>query len=64
MQRRALQGIPRALAVDVPKVAAGLAIEAAWAAAHMVMYPLGLLSGPATRTIHRHNLGGVAVSMC
>ena len=37
-----------------------MAIEAAWAAAHLVMYPLGLLSGPATRTIRRHNLGGLS----
>jgi pimeloyl-ACP methyl ester carboxylesterase len=41
-------------------MAAGLAVEAAWAAAHLVMYPLGLLSGPATRTMHRHNLGGLS----
>jgi triacylglycerol lipase len=41
-------------------VAAGVAIEVAWATAHLVMYPLGLLSGPATRTIHRHNLGGLS----
>src|ERR687891_176331 len=46
MQRRALPGLPRALAVDIPKVAVGLAIEAVWAAAHLVTYPLGLLSGP------------------
>jgi triacylglycerol lipase len=60
MQRRALPGLPRALAVDVPKLAVGLAIETAWAAAHLVTYPLGLLSGPAVRTIHRHNLAGLS----
>jgi triacylglycerol lipase len=41
-------------------MAAGLAIEAAWVTVHLVTYPLGLLSGPATRTIHRHNLGGLS----
>ena len=60
MQRRALPGLGRGLAVDVPTVAAGVAIEAAWAAAHLMMYPLGLLSGPAARTIRRHNLGGLS----
>jgi len=33
----------------MPRVASGLVIEAAWATAHLVMYPLGLLSTP-TRT--------------
>jgi triacylglycerol esterase/lipase EstA (alpha/beta hydrolase family) len=44
--------------LDIPRVASGLAIEAAWATAHLVMYPLGLLSAP-TRITHRrrhHNL--------
>ena len=60
MQRRALPALGRAIAADVPTVAAGVAIEAAWAAAHLMMYPLGLLSGPAARTIRRHNLGGLS----
>jgi triacylglycerol lipase len=60
MQRRALPGLRRALAVDMPKLAAGVGIEAAWAAAHFVMYPLGLLSAPAARTIRRHDLGGLS----
>jgi triacylglycerol lipase len=58
MQRRTLPGLGRAL--DVPKFAAGVGLEAAWAAAHVVMYPLGLLSGPAARSIRRHNLGGLS----
>ena len=37
-----------------------MAIEAAWATAHLVMYPLGLFSGPAARTIRRHNLRGLS----
>jgi hypothetical protein len=34
------------VALDMPRVASGLAIEAAWATAHLVMYPFGLLSRP------------------
>jgi triacylglycerol lipase len=60
MQRRALPGLPRALAVAATRRAGGLAIEAAWATVHLVTYPLGLLSGPAARTISRHNLGGLS----
>jgi pimeloyl-ACP methyl ester carboxylesterase len=32
--------------LDMPRVASGFVIEAAWATAHAVMYPLGLLSAP------------------
>ena len=60
MQRSALPGLGRALVVDVPKLAVGVGIEAAWVGAHFVMYPFGLLSGPATRTIRRHNLSGLS----
>ncbi|HEX6757985.1 MAG TPA: alpha/beta fold hydrolase [Propionibacteriaceae bacterium] len=42
-------GLLRLVTLDMPRVASGLAIEAAWATAHMVMYPLGLLSA-STRT--------------
>lgn len=55
MQRRARPGLGRALAVDVPMLAAGVAIEAAWATAHLMMYPLGMLAGPAAATTRRHN---------
>jgi triacylglycerol lipase len=43
-------------------VASGLAIEAAWATAHMVMYPLGFLSTPirTTRKSRHHNLSGLS----
>jgi triacylglycerol lipase len=57
MQRRALPGLGPAL--ELPKVAVGVGIEAAWAAVHAVMYPLGLLSRPAARSIRRHNLAGL-----
>ena len=46
----------------MPHAASGLMIEAAWATAHLVIYPLGLLSAP-TRTnsrSRRHNLSGLS----
>ena len=48
------------MTLDWPRVASGLAIEAAWATAHMVMYPLGLFSSP-TRVAggRRHDLRGL-----
>jgi triacylglycerol lipase len=60
MQRSTLPARGRALVVGLPRLAAGVGIEAAWAAAHFVMYPLGLLSGPATRTLRRYNFGGLS----
>jgi triacylglycerol lipase len=54
-------GLLRLVTLDTPRVASGLAIEAAWATAHMVMYPLGLLSAP-TRTpdgLLHQNLSGL-----
>ena len=60
MERSALPGLGRALAAGVSRLAAGMSIEAAWAAAHLVMYPLGLLSGPAARATRRHTLGGLS----
>ena len=41
-----LAGLSRLVALDMPRMAHGFAIEAAWATAHAVMYPLGLLSAP------------------
>ena len=39
---------------DLPRVASGVAVEAGWIAAHVVMYPGGLLSDPANRSAHGH----------
>jgi pimeloyl-ACP methyl ester carboxylesterase len=48
---------------DLPRVASGLAVEAGWATAHLVMYPLGLLSEPAAhRSLARHALTGLSAS--
>jgi triacylglycerol lipase len=50
-----------ALAIRELPLASGLVIEAAWATAHLVMYPLGLLSAPtrASTEHRRHNLSGL-----
>jgi triacylglycerol lipase len=47
---------------DMSHVASGVMIEAVWATAHLVMYPLGLLSTPtrATSKSRRHNLRGLS----
>jgi triacylglycerol lipase len=58
MRRRALPDPGRAL--DLPKVALGVGVEAVWAAAHVVTYPLGLLSAPAARSIRRYDLRGLS----
>jgi triacylglycerol lipase len=46
----------------LPQLVSGLAIEAAWATTHVVMYPLGKLSAPthATSGQRRHNLSGLS----
>jgi pimeloyl-ACP methyl ester carboxylesterase len=46
----------------MPRMASGLAAEAAWATAHMMLYPLGFLSTP-TRAVarrRRHDLSGLS----
>ena len=55
-------GLSRLVALDMPRMASGLAIEAAWATAHMFMYPLGFVSTP-TRAVagrRRHDLSGLS----
>lgn len=55
-------GLSRLVALNMPRIASGLAIEAAWATAHMMMYPFGLLSSPA-RAVgdrRRHDLNGLS----
>lgn len=44
---------------DVPRIASGVALEAGWMTAHVVMYPLGLLAEPAARQ-RRHQLDGLS----
>ena len=57
MQRRRLGDLQRVLTGDMPRVAGGVAVEVAWAAAHLAMYPLGLVSGAAGR---RNGLAGLS----
>ena len=55
-------GFYRLAAVDVPRLVSGFALEAAWATAHMVMYPFGLLT-TSTRAVgghRRHDLSGLS----
>ena len=54
MLNSAIGGISRILQRDLPRVASGVAVEAGWIAAHLVMYPGGLLSDPANRSAHGH----------
>ena len=46
MQRRVIADLTRALTHDLPRTASGVAVEAGWAAAHLVLYPLGALPYP------------------
>ncbi len=55
----AVGGISRVLTRDVPRVATGLAREAGWVTAHLMTYPLGLLTESSART-DRHTLGGLS----
>jgi triacylglycerol lipase len=55
-------GLSRLVEVNMPRVVSGFALEAAWAIAHMVMYPLGLLStsSRAADGRRRHDLSGLS----
>jgi triacylglycerol lipase len=59
VQRRGARDLQRVLTSDVPRVVSGVAIEAGWAAAHLVMYPLGLVTDAAARTSRRSGLAGL-----
>ena len=64
MQRRVISDLTRVITHDLPRTAGGVAVEAGWAAAHLVLYPFGVLpfsfvlsdrpAGPI-----RHDLGGL-----
>ncbi len=54
MLNSAIGGISRVVRRDLPRVASGVAVEAGWNAAHLVLYPAGLLSDPANRSAHGH----------
>ena len=56
----AIGGISRVLTRDVPRLASGVAVEAGWVAAHLVMYPLGLFSDLPARPARRHDLDGLS----
>jgi triacylglycerol lipase len=54
--------LSRLVTRDMPHIASGLVVEAAWATAHLVMYPLGFLSAPTrvTNGPRHHNLSGLS----
>jgi len=52
-------GLSRVVALHLSRVASGVAIEAAWATAHMLMYPFGLLSPARAAHGRRHDLRGL-----
>jgi triacylglycerol lipase len=55
-----IAGLSRVLTRDVPRVASGVAIEAGWTTAHLMMYPLGLIAEPVARgRRRRHDLAGL-----
>ena len=55
-----IAGVSRVLTRDVPRVASGVALEAGWVTAHLMMYPLGLLAEPVARSRRRrHDLAGL-----
>jgi triacylglycerol lipase len=57
-----LAGLSRLVTRELPHLVSGLALEAAWASTHVMMYPLGLLSGPtcATSGHRRYDLSGLS----
>jgi triacylglycerol lipase len=60
VQRRGLGDLQRVLTSDVPRLVGGVAVEAGWAAAHLVMYPLGVVTDTAGRGSRRHDLAGLS----
>jgi triacylglycerol lipase len=54
--------LSRRVALEMPRVASGFVLEAAWATAHLVMYPLGFLSTPSRAVAgrRRHDLSGLS----
>jgi triacylglycerol lipase len=54
--------LSRLVTRDMPHTASGLVVEAAWATAHLVMYPFGFLSAPThvTNGPRHHNLSGLS----
>ena len=67
MRQSAIEGISfarlsRLATRELPHLVSGLALEAAWAATHVILYPLGLLSTPsgATSGHRRYDLSGLS----
>ena len=52
--------LTRLVTLDLLRAASGLAIEAGWATAHLMMYPLGLFSAPSPLDSGHHDLRGLS----
>jgi pimeloyl-ACP methyl ester carboxylesterase len=52
--------LTRFVTLDLLRAASGLAIEAGWATAHLMMYPLGLFSAPSPLDSGHHDLRGLS----
>lgn len=59
MGKSSIGGASRTLTQGVARYATGLAVEAGWTTAHLMMYPIGLLSESAGRGLPRHDLAGM-----
>ena len=60
MQRRILGPVSRVLTREIPRVAAGVLVEAGWAAAHLVTYPMGAVLPAPRISVRRHDLEGLS----
>ena len=53
--------LSRLVMLDLPRLVSGFAVEAAWATAHLMMYPLGLFSASSAIVAGgRHDLHGLS----
>ena len=60
MQRRIPGPVSRVLTRAVPRVASGVLVEAGWAAAHLVTYPMGVVIPAPRSRVRRHDLDGLS----
>ena len=55
MQRRISGAVSRALTREIPLVATGVLVEAGWAAAHLLTYPMGAVIPAPRISVRRHD---------
>lgn len=59
MRKSAIGDASRSLTQGVARYAKGMAVEAGWTTAHLMLYPIGMLSEQAGRGLPRHDLAGM-----